>query len=113
MNLDYIVASLGETNLAKTKFGERAWQQHPKRIMIHKKYDDDTLEYDISLVQIVPVRFSPNVKPIPLPKSDVCRMRQKRRKKRKENGEKSQKRKKRSKGKFDPWLRGEISMVTG
>ena len=113
MNLDYIVASLGETNLAKAKFGERAWQQHPKRILIHKKYDDETLEYDISLVQIMPVRFSPNVKPIPLPKSDVCRMRQKRRKKRKENGEKSQKRKKGSKGKFNPWRRGEISVVTG
>ena len=46
--------------------------KYPQKIIIHPKYDDDTLEFDIALVKIKAVEFSSHIKPIDLPSTKLA-----------------------------------------
>ena len=46
--------------------------RRPERILLHRKYDDDSLEFDIALIKINPVEISPHIKPISLPRPKQC-----------------------------------------
>ena len=46
--------------------------RNPERILIHKRYNDDTLEYDVALVKIKKVEITSHIKPISLPESRLC-----------------------------------------
>ena len=73
----------------------------PERILVHKRYNDDTLEYDVALVKIKKVEITSHIKPISLPDSKLChdRKRKKRikRKAKKNRVSKGQQGKKRQK----------------
>ena len=71
--------------------------RYPERILLHKKYDAETLEFDIALIKIDPVKKSFHIKPISLPDPIVCR--QKRKKTRRGKGGKRKQKKRRSNGK--------------
>ena len=62
--------------------------RYPERILLHKKYDAGTLEFDIALIKIDLVKISSHIKPISLPHPIVCG-----RKRRKTNPGKGGKRK--------------------
>ena len=42
-------------------------ERTPQRILIHPKYNDSTLEFDIALVKIKAVKFSSHIQPVALP----------------------------------------------
>ena len=65
----------------------------PERILVHKRYNDDTLEYDVALVKIKKVEITSHIKPISLPDSKLCHDR-----KRKKRIKRKAKKKKVSKG---------------
>ena len=44
----------------------------PERILVHKQYNDDTLEYDVALIKIKKVEITSHIKPISLPDSKLC-----------------------------------------
>ena len=60
-------------------FREPHIDRNPERILIHKQYDDDTLEYDVALVKIKKVEITPHIKPIALPESKLCHDRKRKR----------------------------------
>ena len=49
--------------------------RNPERILIHKRYNDATLEYDVALVKIKKVEITFHIKPISLPESKLCHAR--------------------------------------
>ena len=70
----------------------------PKGIFNHILFDDDTLEYDISLVKIEKVKLTSHIQKIALPKATVCDdQRRRKKKKRKNNGKRKRRRKVRGK----------------
>ena len=52
--------------------------RNPERILIHKRYNDATLEYDVALVKIKKVEITSHIKPISLPQSTLCYDRERR-----------------------------------
>ena len=90
----------------------------PERILIHKNYDDESLEYDIALMKINRCfmgkcyKFSSHIQPIALPRSQLCQ-KQKKVKKRKGKRPKKKRKNKRSKEKRNPWLVGRKALITG
>ena len=71
----------------------------PERIFLHNKYDHETLEFDIALVKMNPVKFTSHIKPISLPGSIACgRNRKRRKKKRRRKGSDTGKRRSRRNG---------------
>ena len=70
----------------------------PKGIFNHILFDDDTLEYDISLVKIEKVKLTSHIQKIALPKATVCDDQRRRGKgKRKKGGKRKRRRKVRGK----------------
>ena len=71
--------------------------RYPERILLHKKYDAKTLEFDIALIKIEPVKISSHIKQISLPDPIVCG--QKRKKTKWGKGGKRKQKKSRTTGK--------------
>ena len=56
--------------------------RYPERILLHKQYDAESLEFDIALIKMDPVKVTSHIKPIELPDPTDCRgMRKKKRRK--------------------------------
>ena len=69
--------------------------RYPERIFLHNKYDDSTLEFDIALIKINPVKITSHIKPISLPEPIACgRKRRKTKRGKVRNREKIEKRRK-------------------